>query len=439
MNRNLFGRSSLLACGSILFIATAALAGSGVGGVFNLGQVNSVNAVTKLQGSTATQQFSVLNNSTTSTSAAVYGQSNSGTGIWGRSNRFAVRAQAGTTGVNYGVYSTTGSYEGVAGYFRNTGSPPDLTYGTALRVLGTGATGNEIDRRAHAAGAGEFIGYVGVTGASSLADGGAGVLALNGAGDYGIYALSDSPSGQAGFFQNTRSTAVLGLGVGASLADDSPIFVAGGRFLGRYGVVGIAASPFSGGIGVIADQGARGQYALLARGNASVAGNLSVQGTLTKGSGTFKIDHPLDPDNKYLSHSFVESPDMKNVYDGIVTTDAGGKAVVDLPDYFSALNRDPRYQLTVIGSPANAYISEEVSGNRFAIQTSAPDVKVSWQITGIRQDAFALAHPVIVEEEKALADRGRYLHPVELGMPASLVIGAIVASQDTSSPDALTP
>jgi hypothetical protein len=30
---------------------------------------------------------------------------------------------------------------------------------------------------------------------------------------------------------------------------------------------------------------------------------------------------------------------------------------------------------------------------------------------------------VIVEEEKAVADRGRYLHPVELGQPASLAIG----------------
>ena len=49
--------------------------------------------------------------------------------------------------------------------------------------------------------------------------------------------------------------------------------------------------------------------------------------------------------NKYLSHSFVESPDMKNVYDGMVTLDNKGEAEIDLPDWFGALNKDYRYQL----------------------------------------------------------------------------------------------
>jgi hypothetical protein len=44
----------------------------------------------------------------------------------------------------------------------------------------------------------------------------------------------------------------------------------------------------------------------------------------------FRIDHPLDPANKYLNHSAVESPDMKNIYDGVVTLDADGEAVVEL-------------------------------------------------------------------------------------------------------------
>ena len=43
---------------------------------------------------------------------------------------------------------------------------------------------------------------------------------------------------------------------------------------------------------------------------------------LSKSIGTFKIDHPLDPANKYLSHSFVELPDMMNIYNGNVMTDA---------------------------------------------------------------------------------------------------------------------
>ncbi len=62
----------------------------------------------------------------------------------------------------------------------------------------------------------------------------------------------------------------------------------------------------------------------------------------------FRIDHPLDPANKELWHSCVESPDMLNIYSGTITTDAAGYATVVLPPYFAAANTDPRYQLTVI-------------------------------------------------------------------------------------------
>jgi hypothetical protein len=140
-------------------------------------------------------------------------------------------------------------------------------------------------------------------------------------------------------------------------------------------------------------------------------GNLTVVGTLSKGAGSFKIDHPQDPLNKYLYHSFVESPDMKNIYDGVVTTDGDGLATVELPQYFEALNRDFRYQLTAVGQFAQAIVSEKIAGNRFTIQTDKPGVEVSWQVTGIRQDAFAEKHRIPVEEAKPAGERGRYLHP----------------------------
>jgi uncharacterized protein YwbE len=141
-------------------------------------------------------------------------------------------------------------------------------------------------------------------------------------------------------------------------------------------------------------------------------GDVAVTGVLTKGSGSFKIDHPLDPENKYLSHSFVESPDMMNVYNGNVILDARGEAWVPLPDWFEALNRDFRYQLTAIGAPGpNLYISEKIQGNRFKIAGGAPGMEVSWQVTGIRHDPFALAHPILVEEGKPEDERGTYLHP----------------------------
>ncbi len=147
-------------------------------------------------------------------------------------------------------------------------------------------------------------------------------------------------------------------------------------------------------------------------GNVQVAGNLNVTGTISKGAGSFKIDHPLDPANKYLSHSFVESPDMMNVYNGNVVLDAKGQAWVELPDYFEALNQDFRYQLTPIGNPGQhiLYIAQEIAGNRFQIAGGNPAGKVSWQVTGIRHDAYANAHRIPVEEDKG-NKRGTYLHP----------------------------
>ena len=147
------------------------------------------------------------------------------------------------------------------------------------------------------------------------------------------------------------------------------------------------------------------------------SGNVTVTGNLTKGGGSFKIDHPLDPADKYLSHSFVESPDMMNIYNGNVVTDADGLAVIELPDWFEALNRDFRYQLTVIGQFAQAIVSEKIQGNRFAIRTDKPKVEVSWQVTGIRQDAWANAHRIPVEEPKGPEEQGFYLHPELYGAP----------------------
>ena len=142
-----------------------------------------------------------------------------------------------------------------------------------------------------------------------------------------------------------------------------------------------------------------------------IPGDLVVTGSISKGSGSFRIDHPLDPANKYLYHSFVESPDMMNIYNGNVTTDAKGEAEVKLPDYFDALNRDFRYQLTCIGRFAQAIVLEEIKDNSFKIKTNKPQVKVSWQVTGIRRDPFAEKNRIQVEQDKPEQERGKYLYP----------------------------
>ena len=151
-------------------------------------------------------------------------------------------------------------------------------------------------------------------------------------------------------------------------------------------------------------------------------GNWNVTGNLSKAGGSFKIDHPLDPENQYLYHSFVESPDMLNIYNGNVTLDARGEATVELPDYFEALNRDFRYQLTPIGAAFTPYVLAKVRGNQFRI-AGQPGAEVSWQVTGIRHDKWANENRIPVAQAKEPANRGRYLHPAAFGQPAERGIG----------------
>jgi hypothetical protein len=229
------------------------------------------------------------------------------------------------------------------------------------------------------------------------------------------------------------------VGAGGNSAGDAQNYTHGGA--GIFGVGGNAltlsdnagcggcftggsqpAASNSGGDGIYAAGGpaANGTTGdgLFAYGNPQAAfflGDVEVDGNLSKSAGSFKIDDPVDPEDKYLYHSFVESPDMKNIYDGVVVTDGGGRAVVTLPGYFESLNSDFRYELTTIGNPAKAWIATEVANNQFTIQTEQGNVKVSWQVTGIRQDAWAKAHRIPNEVEKSDKEKGHYLHPELFG------------------------
>lgn len=108
---------------------------------------------------------------------------------------------------------------------------------------------------------------------------------------------------------------------------------------------------------------------------------------------------------------------MKNFYDGTVVTDASGFATVSLPDWFEALNKDFRYQLTVIGQFAQAIVDEKIHGNHFTIRTDKPKVEVSWQVTGVSQDAWTKAHPLEVEENKQKNGGRKYPTPEEFTQP----------------------
>jgi len=141
--------------------------------------------------------------------------------------------------------------------------------------------------------------------------------------------------------------------------------------------------------------------------------DVQVIGALTVvGPKNFIIDHPLDPDNKYLFHSCIESPDMMNIYNGNATTNKEGYAVVQLPDYFEALNIDYRYQLTCIGQFAQAIVADKIRDNQFTIRTDIPNVEVSWQVTGIRNDPAAIGSNYQVEKEKEPEMKNTRLYPV---------------------------
>jgi len=150
-------------------------------------------------------------------------------------------------------------------------------------------------------------------------------------------------------------------------------------------------------------------------GNVQFLGDLTAPGAVAKGAGNFVIDHPLKPKTHLLFHSFVESPDVKNIYDGIAKLDENGEATIALPDYFEALNRDFRYQFFPFNEAMpNLYIKEEVLDNVFVIGGGEPGGTISWQVTGIRHDPFIETYPIIVEVEKGpdmLVEEGKYLFP----------------------------
>ena len=330
-------------------IATTQLdVASGIAGCIRGTSTNSSASATGVRG-VAASGYGVFGEST-----GAYGVGGSGgyCGVTGDGDSYGAifsgdvngTYSSGDTGV-VGAGSTNGVYgSGATNGVRAVGGTYGV-YGTGTSngVYGSGPTG--------VAGYGGGTGVFGGNASSSGVRGDSSYVGMWGTGNtWGCYALSKNTTGQV------------------------------------FGMFGATDSP--GGYGVYSD------------------GNMHVNGTLSKAAGSFKIDHPLEPDRKWLSHSFVESPDMMNVYNGNVTTGADGRATVKLPAYFSALNGEFRYQLTVLGDFAQAVVSRKINDGRFEIRTDRPRVEVSWQVTGIRKDPYARAHPIVVETDKTATERG---------------------------------
>jgi hypothetical protein len=235
--------------------------------------------------------------------------------------------------------------------------------------------------------------------------------------------------------EQNAATGVRGDSYGTGVLIETFVFAAGG-VVGTHanggetvlaaGVVGETFDPDAYGVYAFnwdETSGATGLYASTLAEDGDFAGyfdgNVEVVGTVAGAGPMAVMDDPLDPDGSYLYQSSVVGGERLTIYNGNVRVGKDKEATVELPAYFEAVNGDPRYQLTVVGKPAQAWIKTGVKGNTFVIATDTEDVDVSWQVSGVRQDAWAKAKPFEASVAKTGKAKGKYLHAQAHGKKAS--------------------
>src|SRR5215213_2166399 len=325
----------------------------------------------------------------------VDGRSTSGFGVQGTSTS-GIAMRGRSIGGNAGVLGTCGS---------STGFGVQGANNSGVGVKGNSDSGVGVD--------GSSTSRVGVRGFSSESTGVFG------------HSADDNGNGVYGTVGDFGHSGPQGIGVAGDTFNTDGTGVQGRSFSSGNGVygsspngVGVLAHTTSGiAVDGISESGTavyghrKDTYDPINAPN-SVAGYFDGGIKVVNGPKAFQIDHPLDPQNKYLVHNAVESSEMKNVYDGVARLDEEGSAWVDLPEWFEALNGDFRYQLTAVGGSApGLHVAEELSENRFKIAGGQEGIKVCWQVTGSRKDRWAAANPFEVEQEKREEERGRYLEP----------------------------
>lgn len=337
-----------------------------------------------LSGSSA-GSYGIYGTTSSAPHAAVYGTTGAtnGKGVWGRANN-------GETSI--GVFGESNSGRGVFG--RSSG-------GTGVRGESNQGIGVRGESASGTAVSGYSIGGNGVYGNSLQ--------------NHGVQGRSTSENHAGVYGETTNGNGVGVLGQAPGGANQTSIGVYG--IGGGWGTIGVASAGHG-----VAGYGSNFGASIYGASSGLWAGffdgNVEVTGTLNANNLAARMDHPLDPANKYLNQSFIESSEMLSVQAGNATTDASGEAFVKLPEYFQAMNGDFRYQLTVVGQFAHAIVAQKIEGNVFKIKTDKPNVEVSWQVTGVRQDAAAKAKHKSAEELKPESERGRYLQPELFGQPA---------------------
>ncbi len=383
---------------------------------------------------------------TTGVNYGVYGESLStgGYGVFGLSvDNIAVRGNAtGTTGFNYGVYGTSASTGGYGVFGACTGTT-GLTRGGYFQVSSTG--GRAVEGANLATSGANYGGYffsnsptgIGVYASSgdqgiyalASATGGMGVHgeALGTGTNYGVFGETSSPTGYGMYARNYATTglgyafravssapsgtAVYGLCPATTASGDTPIGVFGEVTTDHgYGVYGLGDF-----------------YGTTGRFNNAVSGfGVFSFGTLgSSGLKPFRIDHPADPENKYLFHYSSESPEPLNTYTGVATLDGAGEVTITMPAYFTSINKDPRYQLTAVGAPMPmlhiaAELDMAAAECTFTIAGGVAGARVSWRVDAVRNDEYVKHYGAPVEVEKPANEKGTYQHPEFYGKPKEL-------------------
>jgi trimeric autotransporter adhesin len=374
----------------------------------------------------------------------VYGQTNNGSatgsGVYGRTDSTATGA--GVTGY---AGAATGGAAGVAGYTNSQFGA--AVYGQANSTSGA-AYGGRFQNNAPSG-----AGVVGLANATTGSTYGGAFYSSSPDGT-GVYGAATSTSGinYGGYFESSSGA---GIGVyGRVTGPDVLAYTYGGFFTstvpGGVGAYGLGATGLKGessdalGIGVLGNATGASSVGVYGSGPASGYGLFASGRFAATGTKSLRIDHPLDPENKYLLHYCTEGPEPLNVYTGNVITDSTGSAWVQLPDYFAEINKDLRYTLTVVDDAdsntfVQAKIAKKVQGNRFKIRTSAPHTEVTWRIEGVRNDLYVRQYGAPVEQDKTGAERGTYQHPELYRAPPEMGIHYRAPEKDEVQLPALEP
>ncbi|CAG0995291.1 hypothetical protein PHYC_02524 [Phycisphaerales bacterium] len=427
--------------GRAVYGAASAVTGESSGGYFESASADGTGVVGlggRIGGNftmSSTNGYGVVSSATAFTGTTWGGHfssnSSSGVGVQGNANN--------SNGSGIGVYGQTHAETGVgvrghASMVANVVTYGGLftTYGASGRgVQGTVLNGNNAGTSYGVFGLNYNPNGTGVYGQAAATSG----IAV------GVRGQSDSPSGIAGSFTGLGSDAVFiqntgaGRGMHVISPGDTAVWAEStGGLAGVHGatsnVNGFGVLGFNGGttgnsFGVVGQTGSAAGWGVYAFGRSGASGVK-----------TFRIDHPQDPENKYLLHYSTESPEVLNAYSGTTRLDEAGEAVVELPPYFAMINRDPRYTLTAVGAPmpmlhvageideaaliagARAAPGDALPTCAFRIAGGAPGARVSWEVKAVRNDQWVRRNGAPIEIEKQGIEKGTYQHPELYGQPA---------------------